>query len=98
MRSNGNTKRKRLTLVESRPAPASEGFDVRTPAGYRAGDKTLAMRAEDDAMAYAGLYKGDMAVIYGTSDVTPDDLAALMVAGETWLGTFRPAPGGYFTF
>ena len=55
------------------------------------------MRVDNDANDFAGIYAGDTAVMYGTADVRPDDLAAVEIDGRVWLGHYRSAPGGYFT-
>lgn len=99
MRSKHTTKHKsRLRLVTPRkPRPDPDRIDALAPAGYRQGDQTIALTPVDNAFAWAGLYEGDTAVMYGTSDVTPEDLAAIEIDGHVWLGRYRPAPGGYFT-
>jgi SOS-response transcriptional repressor LexA len=93
-----STKRKHLKLVAPRPHPTEDTVEVFYPAGFHAGDDTFSMTAADNAHAHAGLYEGDTAVCYATLDVTADDIAVIEINGECWLGKYRPAPGGYFSF
>ena len=98
-RKNTTQRKPRLRLVTpAAPPPASDTMDCFVPAGYREGDITLAMVVSDNTFSHVGLYEGDVALLLKTQDVTPDDVAAVEIDGETWLGKYRPAPGGYFTF
>jgi hypothetical protein len=69
-----------------------------TPEGWRKGDKFCAVTPEDDAFEWAGLREGETAVIYETADVSPDDLAAVEIDGETWLGRYGRRAGGLAHF
>lgn len=88
-----------MKLVAPRePEPFEGTLAAFRPDGHRRGDATFAMTAVDNAHAHAGLYEGDTAVCYETQDVTAEDIAVVEIKGENWLGRYRPAPGGYFTF
>src|SRR4051812_37321372 len=89
----------RLRLVAAATVqPESDRMEVRTPEGWRPSDKTIAAPFSDNTFAPEGLYEGDVAVIYSTADVTPDDLAVIREGEGLWFGKYRRAPGGYFTF
>ena len=92
-------RRPRLRLVTP-PKPKAEGargLTVRTPAGFCEGDEITSVEFCDHTHA-PEFYAGDIAVLYHTADVLPDDLAAVEIDGGAWFGVYRPAPGGWLTF
>ena len=96
-RKDTTQRKTRLRLVTTRQAPESDRLEVRTPEGWRPSDKTTAAPFDDNTHAPEGLYAGDVAVIFRTGDVRPEDLVAVLEGEGLWFGTYRPAPGGYFT-
>jgi hypothetical protein len=97
-RKNTTQRKPHLRLVTSKPQPESDRPEVRTPEGWRPSDDTAAAPFSDNTHAPEGLYEGDVAVIFYTEDVTPDELAVIREGEGLWFGKYRPAPGGYFTF
>jgi hypothetical protein len=71
--------------------------EVFEPEGVRVSDRWSVAVVVSDAHAAIGVHEGDLAVIYHTTDVRPDDLAVVRMGKELWLGTYRTAPGGYCT-
>lgn len=105
MPKNDNTRRKprpRLRLVtppaQAPVEKATASYAGQPPAGRQAGDAFMALDATDDLYESLGIYERDAAILFYTDDVRAGDIGVIETEEETRLGTYRPAPGGYFTF
>lgn len=103
MQSKSNTRRKSHLRLVTPPAQnpvekAMASYTAQPLAVRRGGDIFTALNATDDLYESLGIYERDTAILFHTGDVGANDIGVIETEDGTWLGTYRPAPGGYITF
>jgi hypothetical protein len=93
---NTNRKRSHLKVVPTKATHEREGtFKAHIPEGVPADTKTLCAIDVMDEYESLGIRERDVLVAWGDAPLGNYDPVVVDACGETYIGRYHPAPGGY---